>query len=239
MKKVAVIGATSGIGRALAVELHRRGFMVGATGRRRERLLELEDELHHRIHIRQMDVTDLRESRKQLLSLIESMGGMDIIVLNAGISNYEGGSEWETEQHIIDVNVTGFCSLTNFSFSHFREQGHGHIVGISSVAALFGYGRSAVYNASKAFISTYMQGYRQKANHTRADITVTDIKPGFVKSEMTAGKKGTFWVADTGRAARQIADAIEKRKSHAYITRRWMLVAWLIKLLPNRFFDRL
>lgn len=239
MKKAIVIGATSGIGRALAVELHNRGHLVGATGRRMEKLLDLEDELHHRIHIQQMDITNIEESRGQLQSLIDQMEGLDIIVLNAGASNYQDGDEWETEKHIIDINVTGFSSLANFSFSFFKNQGHGHLVGISSIASLFGYGLSTVYNASKGFVSLYLQGYRQKANHSNANITVTDIKPGFIQSEMTQGMRGLFWVANTEKAARQIADAIDKKKNHAYITKRWRLIAWLIKLTPNWFLDRL
>ncbi len=106
------------------------------------------------------------------------------------------------------------------------------------MASLFGHGLSAAYNASKAFVSTYLQGYRQKANHTDATITITDIKPGFVESEMTEGLKGLFWVADTNKAARQMADSIEKQQNHAYITRRWRMVAWLIKLTPDWVFDR-
>lgn len=113
------------------------------------------------------------------------------------------------------------------------------MVGISSVAGLFGYGRSAAYNASKAFVSNYLQGYRQKANHSNADITVTDIQPGFVESEMTDGKKGMFWVASKDKAASQIADVIEQKRNHAYITRRWRLVAWLVKCIPDWVWDRI
>ncbi len=239
MKKTVIIGATSGIGRALAVELHERGYIVGATGRRMEKLLELEDELHHRIYIQQMDIAKLEESRQKLQSLIEQMEEMDIIVLNAGVSNYQGKSGWETEKYVIEVNVAGFCSLANYSFSYFKKRGRGHVVGISSIASLFGHGLSAVYNASKSFVSTYLQGYRQKANHAKANIIVTDIKPGFVKSDMTRGLSGLFWVADPQKAARQLANAIEKKKNHAYITRRWRLVAWLMKLTPNWILDRL
>lgn len=239
MKKVVIIGATSGIGRALAVEMHKRGHLIGATGRRRGKLLELEDELHHRIHIQQMDVTELQKSRDRLKSLVEDMGDMDIIVLNAGVSNYQGSSGWDREKHVIEVNVAGVTSLANFSFAYFKRRGRGHLVGVSSVAGLFGHGHSAVYNASKAFLSTYLQGYRQKANHTTANITVTDIKPGFVESEMTEGVKGLFWVSNTQKAARQMADAIEKQRNHTYITRRWRLVAWLLKLTPNWILDRL
>lgn len=238
-KKVVIIGATSGIGRALAKELHQRGCTVGLTGRRMERLQALRTELGNRAYIQFMDVSKPAEAIQNLEQLISSMKGMDLIVLNAGVSNFQGGTDWETERTVIDVNVRGFAALANFSFDYFENKGHGHIVGISSIASLFGYGLSAAYNASKAFISNYMQGYRQRANHSKADITVSDIKPGFVESEMTEGKKGMFWVAGQDKAAGQIADAIEAKRNHAYITRRWRLVAWFIKLIPGWVLDRI
>ncbi|MDX1618345.1 MAG: SDR family oxidoreductase, partial [Balneolaceae bacterium] len=82
-------------------------------------------------------------------------------------------------------------------------------------------------------------GYRQKANHTAADISVTEIKPGYVESEMTQGMRGLFWVASTDTAARQIAAAIEKKKNRAFVTRRWWLIALFVKLIPNWILDRL
>lgn len=238
-KKVIIIGATSGIGRALAVEMHRRGCMIGATGRRTERLDALCHELGDRIYPKAMDVARHDEARGQLQSLIEKMGGMDIIVLNAGVSNFRDGIDWKTERTVIDVNIRGFAALANFSFDYFERKKAGQIVGVSSLAGLFGYGLSATYNASKAFVSNYLQGYRQRAHHSNAKIRVTEIQPGFVESEMTAGKPGMFWVAETEKAARQMADAIEQRRNHAYITKRWRLVAWAIKAMPNWMLNRL
>ena len=238
MKRAVIIGATSGIGRELGFELHRRGYIVGATGRRIDRLEELKEILEKRIHIQYMDVTQYPEAKTHLRSLIDQMEGMDLIVLNAGVTDFGKRSGWKAQKKVINVNISGFASLAAFSFEYFLQQGNGHIAGISSVAALFGNGLSPAYNASKAFVSTYLQGYRQKANHSDADITVTDIKPGYVESEMTEGRKGLFWISGTPLAARQIADAIEGKKNHAYIPRRWRLAAWLIKLTPNWVFDR-
>lgn len=238
-KKAIIIGATSGIGRALAKELHKRGCSVGLTGRRMERLEELKNQLGNGSYIQFMDVTKPEKAIQNLEQLISKMNGMDIIVLNAGVSNFRGNMDWDTERTVIDVNIRGFAALANFSFDYFEQQGRGHITGISSIASLFGYGLSAAYNASKAFVSTYLQGYRQRANHSDANIFVTDIKPGFVESEMTEGKKGMFWVAGKEKAARQIANAIQNKRNHAYITKRWRLVAWILKLTPNWILDRM
>lgn len=238
-KKAVIIGATSGIGRALAVELHSRGYIVGATGRRKERLKELHSQLNDRIHTEYMDVTHLDEAKKQLDQLIKSISGCDIIVLNAGISSSQASTDRNVDVQVIDVNVRGFANLASYSFQQFEKQGFGQIVGISSIAGLFGWGLSIPYNASKAFVNTYLQGYRQKANHSDADITVSTIMPGFVKSEMTEGRDNLFWVASKEKASLQLADAIEQKKNIAYITKRWRLVAWLIKLTPNWMWSRM
>ena len=238
-KRIIIIGATSGIGEELARQACRRGYVTGGTGRRVERLESMKDELGEAFHFTEMDVTRHDESKKALQNLIDQMGGMDIIVLNAGISNYQASSITGMEQKVIDVNVSGFVQLFGEAFQYFQKQGSGQIVGVSSIAGLFGSSRAAPYSASKAFISTYMQAYRQRSNSIRADIAITDVIPGFVESEMTEGKRGMFWVAKTDKAVSQMLDDIEKRKSYSYITRRWRLVAWLIKLTPNWILDRL
>jgi short-subunit dehydrogenase len=238
-KRIIIIGATSGIGEHLARHAVQQGYVVGGTGRRVERLKELQEELGENFHFCEMDVTLFDEAKEQLGSLIDEMGGMDVIVLNAGISNHPASSIIAMEQKVIDVNVSGFVQLFGEAFQFFRDQGYGHLVGISSIAGLFGSSRAAPYSASKAFISTYMQAYRQRCNNMRADIYVTDVKPGFVKSEMIEGKKGLFWVSETDKAVQQILKDIEKKRSYSYITRRWRLVAWLIKLMPNWVIDRL
>lgn len=238
-QKAIIIGATSGIGRALAVELHKRGYIVGATGRRIQRLKNLRRELGDRLFIQPMDVNNLENAIMQLNRIIEAMDGMDIIVLNAGISNYRENSGREADLNVIDINIRGFANLASFCFEKFETQGQGHIVGVSSIASLFGWGLSASYNASKAFVNIYLQGYKQKANHSEAAIAVTNIIPGFVRSEMTKGKKGMFWVAPTSKAARQMADAIEAQKNVAYITKRWRLIAWLAGLTPKWIWNRM
>jgi short-subunit dehydrogenase len=238
-QKAIIIGATSGIGRALAVELHNRGYVVGATGRRRQRLKELQYELGDRLYIQPMDVSNITQATTELDQLITKMDGCDIVVLNAGISSYQDVSAREADLNTIDVNIRGFANLASLCFSKFEEQGQGQIVGISSVASLFGWGRTPAYNASKAFVNTYLQGYRQKSNHSDADITVTNILPGFVRSELTQDKKGMIWVSSAKKAAIQIADAIEDQKDKAYITKRWQLIVWLIKLTPDFIWNRL
>jgi short-subunit dehydrogenase len=186
-----------------------------------------------------MDVKLHEQAHDQFLDLAEQMGGCDILVINAGVASFTRELSHENEHHVIDVNVKGFAHLMVSGFAYFKEQGHGHLVGVSSIAGMFGYGLSTAYSASKAFVINYLQGFRQKARRVPANITVTDIRPGYVESEMTEDKQGMFWVATADEAAQQIMDAIKRKQQYAFITRRWRLVAWFIRLLPNRLFDRI
>lgn len=112
------------------------------------------------------------------------------------------------------------------------EQGHGHLAGISSIARFRGSGEGAAYAASKAFVSVYLDGLRDLARKRNVPVTVTELCPGFVDTVMMKADK-PFWVATPEKTAAQILDAIRKGKKCAYITRRWALVACLLRLLPR------
>ncbi|HQU70678.1 MAG: SDR family NAD(P)-dependent oxidoreductase [Calditrichaeota bacterium] len=236
-KNAIIIGATAGIGRELAIQLNLKGYRLGLTGRREELLNALREELPGDNRIAVMDVTQLRESRETFNRLCEEMGDVELVILNAGISAGLN-PDWETLQRIIDTNVSGFVALGEAAFDYFSARGGGHIVGISSMAALLGLARSRTYSASKAFVSNYMQGLRHRSARKKLNIIVTDIKPGFVETEMTEGKP-VFWQAPLDKAVRQMVLSIEGKRRHAYITRRWRLVAWTLKLLPEWLFLKL
>jgi len=231
MKKVIIIGASSGIGYELAKVFAENNYEVGVTARREENLKQLQGEMKSKCYIQKMDVMQFEQSIDQLKKLIAEMGGMDIVVLNSGI-----GSSYPTRQEEIDtiqVNAAGFVSLCNFCIEYFKEQGHGHIVGVSSIASLRGSNIATVYSASKAFISSYMQGLRYRFYKKKLKIYVTDIRPGFVATPMTEKNKGMFWVSSSIKAANQIFDAIMSKKEIAYITKRWAIIAAFYKIMPD------
>jgi len=231
MKKVIIVGASSGIGYELAKVFSNQGYAVGLTARREEQLLQLQSELPGKSYVKKMDVTQFDAAIEALQQLIDEMEGMDVIVLNSGI----GWSYPTREQELqtIQVNASGFVSLSNFSVEFFKQQGHGHIVGISSVASVRGASIATVYSATKAFISSYMEGLRIRFAKKKLKIYVTDIRPGFVATPMTEKNKGMFWVSTAERAAKQIFEAIESKKDVAYITKRWVIAAIIYKLLPG------
>jgi short-subunit dehydrogenase len=243
-KRAIVIGASSGIGRALALRLAREGYAVGLTARRLPLLLELQAEIGSRgprsagCPVRQMDVSDTARAMALLEDLIEEMGGADLVVLNAGTGHINPDLAWEPEEETIGVNVLGFAAAANVAYRHFVLRGTGHLVSISSIAALRGSGVAPAYNASKSFVSTYMDGLRHKLARLHLPVAITDIQPGFVRTAMAQGPH-VFWAASPEQAAEQIWQAIRRRRKRAIITRRWRLIAWLMRLLPDAVYHRI
>ena len=238
MAKVIVVGATSGIGKELAALFSRNGHDVGVVGRREHLLEELRREHPNCRFSRRIDISRTTEAIPLFEELMAEMQGADIVILNAGVGFINDELLWDHERETIEVNVAGFSALATVVMRHFFSQGQGHLVGISSIAAIRGDGSSPAYNASKAFVSSYLQGLRKKASKSKTPITVTDIQPGFVDTALARGEN-LFWVASAPEAARQIYKVILARKSHAYVTRRWRLIAWLLKSLPDAVYHRI
>ena len=237
MKKAIIIGATSGIGRELAKILSLNNYVVGMAGRRTELLSNLQKEIPGS-YIKRIDVAESEEAITLLKELIQEMGGMDLIVISSGVGFINPELDWKQEKETIDVNISGFATIANAAFKYFSNQGLGHIVGISSIAAIRGSGEAPAYNASKAFVSNYLEGLRQKASKSGIAIIVTEIQPGFVNTAMAKGE-GLFWVSPPEKAARQIFKAINNKKKHAYITKRWRIIAWLLKVIPDWIYNKL
>lgn len=238
MKKAIVVGASSGIGRELAKILLRDRYVVGVMARRVQLLNELRNDAEGKIFVQEIDVRDAESAMKILAEFIQEMDGIDLIVISAGAGDVNNSLSWPLENETIKTNVTGFAAIVNVAMHHFTAKGSGHLVNISSIAALRGGSESPAYNASKAFESNYLEGLRQKVRKTRLPITITDIKPGFVNTAMAKGD-GIFWSAPADKAAMQIYNAIKRKKVHAYITHRWKLIAWILKVMPASIYERL
>ena len=237
--KAIVIGAASGIGRELTKILAREGYEVGLADLKKESLFALQSEIPAKSYIRQIDVSSTSEARSEVNSLIHEMGGVDLVILSAGVAYVNPHLEWEKDKQIIDVNVLGFCAMANLFMNYFLEQGRGHLVGISSIAAIRGRG---AYSASKAFISNYLEGLRHKSAREKKQIIVTDIKPGFIDTPLTRrwGKdEKLFWVIPVEKASEMIYKVIQKKKYHAYLSFRWAIIAWIMKCLPRFIYDRI
>jgi short-subunit dehydrogenase len=238
MKKAIVVGATSGIGKELALLLAKNNYKVGITGRRSALLTELQQQDPDHFISKTFDVTDTGTIPQYLQELVDELGGVDLLVLSSGVGELNKPLDFTIEKGTIDVNVSGFTCVADWAFNYFWKQNTGHFVNISSIAGIRGNRVAPAYNATKAFQINYLEGLRQKATKLKLAITITDIRPGFVKTDMAKGE-GQFWVASVEKAAQQIFKAIKRKKKVAYITKRWQLIAILLKLLPRSLFDRM
>lgn len=238
LKKAIIIGATSGMGFELAKLMLMDNYTLGLAGRRIERFDELKEKYPGRIFVKRIDVNRTDEAVKSAEELIRDMDGIDLFFISSGTGDTNYELDLGKELGMVETNVTGFTAIANVAARYFDEKGKGHIAAISSIAALRGGAASPAYNASKAYQSSYLQGLRQRGMKRGIDLIVTDIMPGFVRTEMMKGG-GFFWVASVEKAALQIYRALKKKKSHVYITKRWRLIAWLFRLLPDFLHNKL
>ena len=236
-KKVIIIGATSGIGRELATIYATQGYFVGISGRRNELLLSLQNKFPKNIVIECFDVTH-KENIPHLQTLIQKLDGFDILIYNSGYGEISKALDWDIEKNTTEVNVNGFVEIVCYAFNYLVNQGHGQIASTSSIASIRGNSMAPAYSASKAFESIYMEGLWLKAKKLKKNVSVTDIQPGYVATHLAKGNK-KFWEATPQKAAQQIYEAISKKKKRAYITKRWWIVAKIIKWLPLFIYKRL
>ncbi|MGF7042185.1 SDR family NAD(P)-dependent oxidoreductase [Mucilaginibacter lappiensis] len=238
MKKAIVVGATSGIGRQLALLLANNQYMVGITGRRGQLLTELQHLKPGNFIASAFDVTSIAQIPIQLKKLSDELGGLDLLIMSSGTGELNPSLNPDIELQTVAINVAGFTAVADWAFTFFEQQGSGHFAAITSVAGIRGGRHSPAYNASKAYQVNYLQGLTQKAANLKIPVYITDARPGFVDTPMAKGE-GLFWVAPVEKAAMQIYTAIENKCKVVYITRRWRLVAYIIRLMPAVFYNRL
>lgn len=231
MKQGIIIGASSGIGWELAVQLAAKGYQLGLVARRLEKLEQLSNILTGDHFVVRSDVTDVQQAQDALNELIKKMGNVELIILNSGVGQMEKKLDWPTQREMIDVNIRGFAALTLVSMDYFMARGSGHLVGISSVSAHMSSGLAPTYVATKAFVSSYLNGIRSRAEYSKLPITVTTVEPGFVDTPMVQGNP--MWTAPVKKAVTQLVSAMLKKKGHIYVTKRWRLVAWILNLTPK------
>lgn len=236
-QRIIIIGATSGIGKELALLYLVNNNLVGVTGRRQTLLDELQNAYPRQVQTACFDVTD-PQNIAHLEVLIEKLGGLDLLIYNSGFGEPSETLDVDNEKETTLVNVNGFVAIAAYAFNYFAQKGSGQIAVTSSIAALRGNSWTPAYSASKAYVSNYAEGLNMKAWKMKKDIVVTDIKPGFIATKMAKGNK-RFWVASPQKAARQIKNAVDKKKRRAYITKRWWLIAQAVKILPYFLLRRL
>lgn len=231
MKKAIVIGGTTGIGKALANTLVCNNYKVVITGIEKNIIKELEQKNNPLLTAKYLDCINDSSSNK-ITELVNGLGGLDLLVFSAGIGHLNKNLGFKVENNANKLNVLAFTEIADWSYRFFEKQGYGHFTAISSLAGLFGYHKAPAYHAAKSYQINYLEGLRQKAFRSKIPIYITDIRPGFVATQMTQGKK-LFWVVTKEKAATQIFNYIRKRSTIGYVSKRWSLIAFILKLLPN------
>ena len=227
--RIVIVGATSGLGLATARLCIRRGWRVGAAGRRTELLEALRAEAPEQVETATLDVTQ-PEAPQQLTELV----GMDIYLHVAGIGSRNPAIETAT----LRTNGEGFVRMVAAAFDRFRHHGGGRIAVISSIAGTQGLGAAPAYSATKRMQNTYIDALAQLARMERLPIRFTDIRPGFVDTPLLRnGRYPMLMQPDT--AARHIVRAIERGRRRIVIDRRYALLVFLWRLIPAWLWERL
>ncbi len=236
-KRAIIIGATSGIGREVAMELARSGWTVGVAGRREALLRELVSSVDGVSCYEVIDVND-EAAPARLQKLIDKLGGMDLYLHSAGIGWQNVALDVEREMDTVETNAMGFTRLVTFAFNYFAGHGGGHVAAISSIAGTKGLGAAPSYSATKAFQQHYLESLQQLSAIRHLGITVTDIRPGFVATDLLAGGNYPLQlqVADV---ARTIANALNRGKKVVTIDWRYRLLVALWRMVPRSLWVRM
>ena len=237
-KKVIIIGATSGIGREVALIYIAQGWKVGVAGRREAELEALRSAYPEQVSAQALDVTK-EDAPQKLQALIEQVGGMDVFLLSSGIVIQNPTVETGLELTTAATNVEGFIRMTNAAFHYFEQQGHGHLAVISSIAGTKGLGAAPAYSATKGFQNIYMDALDQLARMKKLNIRFTDIRPGFVATPLLNNQKKYPMLMDAPIVALDIVSAIEKKKRVAIIDWKFRLLVGFWRLIPKWIWLRL
>ena len=229
---IVIIGATSGIGKALFEKYAKGTNRIGIIGRRTHLLDELHQKYPSKTIPTQADITHLEEIEQAIHTLHDVLGKIDLAIVCAGIGEINTTLDYAVERPTIDTNVVGWTFVIDMLYHIFEQQGHGHLVAITSVGGLRGEPMAPAYSATKAYQINYMEALGKKALKNGRHITVTDIRPGLVDTAMAKGE-GLFWVMPVEKVAGQIVAAIRKQKPIAYVTKRWHVLAVINKFLPE------
>ena len=242
-KRAIIVGASSGIGAALALKLADEGYSLALLARRSEMLAELTNEINSkhgatRARFYVHDVLDYASAPALLRQIVADLGGLDSFIFNTGVSHMVGLKKYDFEKDRLttEVNYIGALAWLNPVAEIFQSLGAGQIVGVSSVAGERGRVGNPSYNASKAALTTYLEALRNRL--TRYGVNVLTVKPGPVETAITAGMKMPLKIS-AEQAADDIYTAMRKRKQEVYTHGLWRWIMLVIRNIPSIIFRRM
>lgn len=234
MKRIVIVGASSGLGRAIAENFASKGWRVGIAARRGESLAELQGRYPNLIEYKVIDITDPM-APSLLNELIDALGGMDVFLQAAGVGKQNPDLTDEIERKTLLTNCVGFAAMVDTAFNYFKSHPgeYNQLCAITSVAGTKGLGMAASYSASKRFDSTYLTALEQLARLSGMKLSVTDIRPGFIATDLLNPANHYPMLMTVDHAVPLIVKAIEKRRRVAVIDRRWWWLVQAWKLIPR------
>ncbi len=239
MKTAIVFGATSGIGKEISKLLLNNGYKVAITGRRLEKLKELKSKYSDQVYIAQNDIQKVDKVEEVFNKIINEFSTIDLIIQSSGVGHINPTLDWDKEEETILTNVVGVTKLYDLSFNLFRNQGFGHLLGITSIASIRGNRGAPAYFSSKAYQKAYLESLYMKTKTIKSNkVFITDVRPGFVDTAMALGD-GIFWMVPLDKAVKQIYKAIKNKKRVVYISKRWKLIALVLKMAPARLLKKM
>jgi len=236
-----ITGASSGIGAGLARQLAAQGVHVVLAARRVEALDEVASSIRAeggQADVAPLDVTDPANVTETMLRLDDELSGIDLVIANAGLAEgrWSGKLEWSHCAQMLGVNVIGATATLTALLPRMAARKSGHLVGVSSLAGVRGLPKMAVYSGTKAYLSTFLESLRLDLR--RAGVSVTDIRPGFVKTALTADSGKLPFMLSVDAAAAEIVSAIASKKGvHAFPLPLATAVRGMAAM-PNPLYDR-
>ena len=231
--KAIVIGASSGIGREVALLLIRQGWTVGVAARRLELLQDMGAAAVERIDVTAADAT------QQMQSLIERLGGMDLFFYASGIGKQNRTLQEDIELQTVMTNGIGFTRMIGEAYRYFAQIGRGHIAAITSIAGTKGLGPAPSYSATKAMQNTYLQALEQQAHARGLKIHFTDIRPGFVDTDLLRGDFRYPMMLQPEKVAQEIVCAINHKEHVRIIDWRYRVLTALWRRIPKVIWRRI
>jgi decaprenylphospho-beta-D-erythro-pentofuranosid-2-ulose 2-reductase len=243
MKKILVLGATSGIAEATCRIWAAQGAQLFLIARNAEKLAAVAADLKTRgaayVDTAVADLDDTDRHAELLSHAINSLTGMDVALLAHGILGDQPRAERDFHHaaQILHTNFVAPVSLLTWLANYCVQRRAGVLAVISSVAGDRGRKSNYVYGSSKAGLTAFLAGLRNRVD--REGVTVMTIKPGPVKTAMTANMKGFEKFADVDKVAQSIANAIDKREDTVYVPFQWAPIMWVVRSIPERVFKKL
>ncbi len=237
MKKAIIVGATSGIGKEVTNLLLQKGWRIGIAGRREDRLKELQSTAAPgQVEFQVLDVTQ-PGSPESLHHLIDKLEGMDLFLLCSGIGKQNPELDPEIEMDTARTNTEGFIRMVTAAYRYFRSRQEGHLAVISSIAGTKGLGMAPAYSATKRFQNTYIDALDQLSHLEKCPIHFTDIRPGFVDTDLLKGSKKYPMLMPAPTVARHIVRALERKKRVAVIDWKYRILVFFWRMIPRSIWE--